>query len=324
MKTKIAALTVLLFAGAATAALAQEDRDRGESRGEARAEHPANPVPRAAPAFREDRPAPVVQPRSEPPQQAQPQHRFEGGRPDGWRGGEGRRGGGPDAQPQPQAPAQPRADGERRWQGRDNQTPAQPRADGERRWQGRDGQTGERQGRGDQNRGDQAWRGEGRDGQGRGGWDGQRRDGGDRNNADRRGRDRSGGRWDQNDVRHGGDRRDGERNNGRWDGPRDHGGRWEDHGRPRWDHNRYPPVYRSHQRYRSYWRPPVGYYAYSWGFGDILPSAWYTPEYRLYDWWSYDLPAPPPGYSWVRVGYDAILVDDFDGRVVQVVRLVFY
>lgn len=326
MKTKIAALTVLLFAGAATAALAQEDRDRGERRGEARAEHPATPVPRAAPEFRQDRPdrpAPVAQPRSEPAQQAEPPRRSEGGRPEGWRGGEGRRGGGgPDAQPQPQpqpqAPPQPRADGERRWQGRDGQT-VQNRGGQGRDGQGRDGQNRDGQNRDGQNRD-----GQNRDGQGRGGWDGQRHDGdrntGDRSDNNRRGGDRNGGRWDQNDVRHGGDRRD----NNRHDGDRNNGGRWDDHGRPHWDHNRYPPVYRSSHRYQHYWRPPIGFYAYNWGFGDILPAAWYTPEYRLYDWWSYDLPAPPPGYSWVRVGYDAILVDDFDGRVVQVVRLVFY
>jgi Ni/Co efflux regulator RcnB len=317
MKTKIAALTLMLFAGCATAALAQDrDRDRGESRGEARAEHPAaRQAPRAAPEFRRDAPRPDFQRRSEPaPQaqperqaqparpspperQAQPERRFEGGgRPEGFRRGGENRGGGPVAQPPAPNPG--------------NDANRQPRGDGERRWQGRDGQSQTR----DQNRG--------------GGWDGQRREGGDRSHEGDR------GRWNGGDrERHDGDRNRGDRNNDRRDGDRRDGerhdgnrGGWnrDDHGRPHWDHNRYPPVYRSTHRYRHAWRPPIGFYVRSWGYGDILPLGWYAPEYRLYDWWNYDLPAPPPGYEWVRVGYDALLVDQFDGRVVQVVRLVFY
>ena len=41
------------------------------------------------------------------------------------------------------------------------------------------------------------------------------------------------------------------------------------------------------------------------------------------DWWSYGLPEPPYGYDWVRVGPDALLVD-YSGRIVQVVRAVFW
>jgi Ni/Co efflux regulator RcnB len=33
---------------------------------------------------------------------------------------------------------------------------------------------------------------------------------------------------------------------------------------------------------------------------------------------------PPSGFDWVRVGYDAILVDAYTGQVVQVVRMVFW
>ena len=62
----------------------------------------------------------------------------------------------------------------------------------------------------------------------------------------------------------------------------------------------------------------------TWGFGDFLPRGWYGQQYYLSDPWTYDLPLPPPGYVWVRVGYDALLVDDYNGRVVQVVRNVFW
>jgi Ni/Co efflux regulator RcnB len=108
---------------------------------------------------------------------------------------------------------------------------------------------------------------------------------------------------------------------GRWD--RDHRGpppNWQ-----RWDHNRFPPVYVSQQRYRigAYHRP-YGWFVRSWVFGDFLPGGWYGPNYWVDDFWDYDLPYPPPGFHWVRVGDDALLVDDYNGRVVQVVRDLFW
>ena len=92
----------------------------------------------------------------------------------------------------------------------------------------------------------------------------------------------------------------------------------------RWAPRRYPPVYNSPSRYRgAYWRPPEGFYVRSWRYGEVLPRGWYGPDYRLFDWWSFALPEPPPGYDWVRVGPDALLVDDY-GRIYQVVRGVFW
>jgi hypothetical protein len=135
-----------------------------------------------------------------------------------------------------------------------------------------------------------------------------------------------GRRWD-------GDRNGGSNNAGRhdWDrrgGDRQDGNGWnrhDDRGRPHWQQGRYPPVYRSHQRYRyGYYNPPIGFYAHSWAFGEILPRAWYGSDYLLEDWWNYGLPYPPPGYDWVRVGDDALLIDNYTGRVVQVVRDIFW
>jgi hypothetical protein len=150
-------------------------------------------------------------------------------------------------------------------------------------------------------------------------WDGDRNNGS--NNFDRRGygdRDRGSNNGDRRDWdrRGGGDRNDWNRNG--WD-------RHDDRGRPHWQQGRYPPVYRSHQRYRyGYYSPPVGFYAHSWGFGEILPRAWYGSDYLLNDWWSYGLPYPPLGYDWVRVGDDALLIDSYTGRVVQVVQDIFW
>ncbi|MBX3485675.1 RcnB family protein, partial [Phenylobacterium sp.] len=126
-----------------------------------------------------------------------------------------------------------------------------------------------------------------------------RRDWNDRRDNDRRD-------WD----RRGGDRRD-------WD-------RRDD--RQRWEYGRYPRAYVSAQRYRYIhtWRPPSGFYVRVWNYGDFLPRGWFGPGYWLIDPWEYDLPLPPPGFDWVRVGDDALLVDQYTGRIVQVVRNVFW
>ena len=51
---------------------------------------------------------------------------------------------------------------------------------------------------------------------------------------------------------------------------------------------------------------------------------WYGDSYWLDDFWGFALPYPPPGYTWVRVGDDAVMIDRFNGRIVQVVRGIFW
>lgn len=140
--------------------------------------------------------------------------------------------------------------------------------------------------------------------------------------GDWRSRGDGGGRgWERPDR----DRRDGDRDR-RWDDRRDND-RWGDQRYdryPRWRRDRYAPTYQSGYRHRHAWRPPYGYYDRNWGFGDVLPRGWYGSGYWLADPWRFDLPLPPPGFDWVRVGYDALLVDQYSGRVVQVVRNVFW
>jgi Ni/Co efflux regulator RcnB len=246
-KTITTGLALMLLAGAAVPALAQDD-GRWQGRGG---------------------------------RSGQPQ------RPDGGHSGpEGGRAGLPQApQQQPQPQPQPQ--------------PVQPQA--------APGQAAERAPGGQRFQGDQHRGPEGR----HGGW----RDGGgapspdQRGNNDRRGDDRH---WNGGDRRPDDQRRAGD------------GRRWEG-GRP--DRNWRPPhpVWQSPQRYRGYaWRAPRGFYERSWVYGDILPRGWFAPNYRLNDWYRYDLPEPPPGYDWVRVGSDALLVDEFSGRVVEVVRLLFW
>lgn len=99
-----------------------------------------------------------------------------------------------------------------------------------------------------------------------------------------------------------------------------------DHNRPHWQQNRYPHVFRSHHRFhrgRFFW--PHGFGFRTFAFGEILPPIfWTSPDYLIEDWWDYDLPYPPPGYEWVRAGDDALLVDEYDGRIVQVIREIFW
>jgi Ni/Co efflux regulator RcnB len=136
-----------------------------------------------------------------------------------------------------------------------------------------------------------------------------RRDGGNRDWGNRDGDHRDGGRW--NGANRDGDHRDGGNN------PWRHGDRWQA--------GRAPPVFWSQNRYRiGGYRAPYGYYVRTWGFGDFLPRGWYGQDYFIGDFLDYDLPYPPPGYEWVRVGGDALMIDRYTGRVVQVVRGIFW
>jgi Ni/Co efflux regulator RcnB len=81
----------------------------------------------------------------------------------------------------------------------------------------------------------------------------------------------------------------------------------------------------NHDRFRAgYYRAPPGYYYRPWGFGEYLPRAWFIHDYWLSDFLDFDLPYPPPGFTWVRVGPDALMVDQFNGRIVQVVHGIFW
>jgi Ni/Co efflux regulator RcnB len=130
--------------------------------------------------------------------------------------------------------------------------------------------------------------------------------------------------WDRDHDGHAADARHldhDRRGDGRWD--RDRRGpppNWQ-----HWERGRFPPVYASSHRYRvDPYRRPYGFFVRSWAFGDFLPRGWYGPGYWIDDFYDYDLPWPPPGYHWVRVGPDVLLVDDYTGRIVQVVRDLFW
>ena len=144
-----------------------------------------------------------------------------------------------------------------------------------------------------------------------GGGDQRRNDSPRTQTYDRNPRD-GGQQWDRGS-------RDNNRQPNGWNGRNDQAGRQQ------WERGRFPPVYRSAERYRiDRYRAPSGYYARQWGYGDVLPRSWFGAQYYIGDFFDYGLPYPPPGFEWVRVGEDALLVDRFSGRIVQVVRYLFW
>jgi Ni/Co efflux regulator RcnB len=90
------------------------------------------------------------------------------------------------------------------------------------------------------------------------------------------------------------------------------------------DRNAY---HHNYQAARSFhvgpYHPPAGWTAHRWVYGDILPRAYWAPNYFLADYWLFGLEVPPVGYEWVRDGSDAILVNTANGEVLQVEYGVF-
>jgi len=79
------------------------------------------------------------------------------------------------------------------------------------------------------------------------------------------------------------------------------------------------------RRFRApYYQRPAGWYSHRWSYGEILPISYFARDYWLIDFADYDLPPPPYGAVWVRVGNDALLVDEESGEVITVEYDVFY
>ena len=72
------------------------------------------------------------------------------------------------------------------------------------------------------------------------------------------------------------------------------------------------------------YRRPQGWYDHRWSFGEFLPRTYWVRNYWLDDFAVYGLPPPPYGAVWVRVGSDALLVDEDSGEIITVEYSVFY
>ena len=81
---------------------------------------------------------------------------------------------------------------------------------------------------------------------------------------------------------------------------------------------------RSSHHYRDgAYNPPSGYEPRHWGHGDRLPDGYYARNYWIGDFMAFGLFAPPSDFVWVRVGDDALLVNQESGEVVRVEYGVF-
>jgi len=83
----------------------------------------------------------------------------------------------------------------------------------------------------------------------------------------------------------------------------------------------------NYQAARSYhigaYRRPPGWTARRWGYGEILPRAYWASQYVLADYWLFALEIPPVGFEWVRDGSDALLINTANGEILQVEYGVF-
>ena len=72
------------------------------------------------------------------------------------------------------------------------------------------------------------------------------------------------------------------------------------------------------------YRRPSGWYSHRWSFGEYLPAAFWARDYWLIDFMDFGLPPPPYGAVWVRVGNDALLIDQDTGEIITVEYGIFY
>ncbi|MFL6730645.1 MAG: RcnB family protein [Sphingomicrobium sp.] len=74
----------------------------------------------------------------------------------------------------------------------------------------------------------------------------------------------------------------------------------------------------------SFYSDPFGWGYRPYQIGWRLWPSYFGSRYWLNDPWQYRLPYAPPGYRWIRYYDDAILVDTWDGRVVDVIYNFFW
>ena len=97
----------------------------------------------------------------------------------------------------------------------------------------------------------------------------------------------------------------------------------------RWRNDRRYDWYNWRNRHRSLFNLGFYYDPFGWGYqryniGWRMWPSYYRSSFWLNDPWQYRLPYAPPGYRWIRYYDDAILVDTWDGRVVDVIYNFFW
>jgi Ni/Co efflux regulator RcnB len=90
------------------------------------------------------------------------------------------------------------------------------------------------------------------------------------------------------------------------------------------DHTTYQHNFRAARSFHiGPYHRPAGWRAHTWTFGEILPRAYWAPQFILADYWLFALEVPPAGYEWVRDGSDALLISVDTGEILQVEYGVF-
>ncbi len=105
--------------------------------------------------------------------------------------------------------------------------------------------------------------------------------------------------------------------------------RWRGDWRRDWRSDRRHDWRRHRDRHRSLFRfgfyfDPFGWSYRPYSIGWRLWPSYYQSSYWLQDPGMYRLPYAPPGYRWIRYYDDALLVDTWDGTVVDVIRDFFW
>lgn len=140
----------------------------------------------------------------------------------------------------------------------------------------------------------------------------------DDNRPDFRGQDN---RRDDRDRDRDNNRRDFNNNNRRPDFNNGQRGQRRDYS----NYRNYHRNFRAERRFRApSYRRPSGWYSHRWTWGETLPISFWARDYWLMDFGAYDLPPPPFGAVWVRVGDDALLIDQDSGEIIEVDYGVFY
>jgi Ni/Co efflux regulator RcnB len=74
----------------------------------------------------------------------------------------------------------------------------------------------------------------------------------------------------------------------------------------------------------GFYYDPFGWNYRHYSIGSRLWPSYYRSSFWLNDPWQYRLPYAPPGYRWIRYYDDALLVDTWDGQVVDVIYNFFW
>ena len=98
-------------------------------------------------------------------------------------------------------------------------------------------------------------------------------------------------------------------------------GHWRNDNRYDWQNHR--------RRHRSLFHLGFYYDPFGWGYqpysiGWRMWPSYYSSSFWLNDPWQYRLPYAPPGTRWIRYYDDAILVDTWNGQVLDVIYNFFW